>query len=131
MVPRNFLPYLTKVFHPKVLKFLGKAAPWKTLNRVIELADMMHANAREIYETKKRLLESGDSTTVKQVGDGKDIMSVLSASTELHFTIAGLIFSHRSPSQCCGIRRRSTKRRGSACSNEVCHQLVFKRNAEE
>jgi hypothetical protein len=78
-VSRNLLPYFTKVFHPKVLKFLGKAAPWKALNRVIELTDIMNANAKEIYETKKRLLESGDSTTVKQVGDGKDIISLLSA----------------------------------------------------
>jgi hypothetical protein len=100
MVARNFLPYLTKVFHPKVLKFMGKAVPWRAMNRVIELTDSMNANAREIYETKKRLLELGDSATVKQVGDGKDIMSVLSASTELHFITAGLILSHLSASQC-------------------------------
>jgi hypothetical protein len=98
VVARNFLPYLTKVFHPKVLKFVGKAFPWRALNRIIELTDLMNANASEIYETKKRLLESGDSATVKQVGDGKDIISLLSASIELHsdFTAAGLIFSRRS-----------------------------------
>ena len=79
MVPRNLLPYFTKVFHPKVLKFLGKAAPWKALNRVIELTDILKANARGIYDTKKRLLESGDSATVKQIGDYKDIISLLSA----------------------------------------------------
>ena len=98
MVARNFLPYLTKVFHPKVLKFMGKAIPWRALNRIIELTDLMNANAREIYETKKRLLESGDSATVKQVGDGKDIISLLSASTELRFTTAGLILTYRSAS---------------------------------
>ena len=54
----------------------------------------MNANAREIYDTKKRLLESGDSATVKQVGDGKDIISLLSASMQLRLTIAGLNFSH-------------------------------------
>jgi len=94
IVHRNFLPYLTKVFHPKVLKFMGKVAPWRALNRIIELTDIMNANAREIYETKKRLLESGDSATVKQVGDGKDIISLLSASMQLRLIIAGLIFSH-------------------------------------
>jgi len=96
VVARNLLPYFTKVFHPKVLKFMGKAIPWRALNRIIELTDSMNANAREIYETKKRLLESGDSATVKQVGDGKDIISLLSASIELHYTPAGLIISHRS-----------------------------------
>ena len=88
MVPRNLLPYFTKVFHPKVLKFLGKAAPWKALNRVIELTDILKANARGIYDTKKRLLESGDSATVKQIGDYKDIISLLSALMELRFIIA-------------------------------------------
>ena len=98
---RNFFPYLIKVFHPKVLKIMGKVAPWRALNRTIELTDIMNANAREIYETKKRLLESGDSATVKQVGNGKDIISLLSASIELHFsdfTAAGLITSHLSAS---------------------------------
>jgi len=76
-VPRNLFPYLTKVFHPKILKFLGKVAPWKALNRAIELTEVMNANTRKIYETKKRLLESGDGATVKQVGDGKDIIGLL------------------------------------------------------
>jgi hypothetical protein len=100
MVARDFLPYLTKVFHPKVLKIMGKAAPWRALNRIIELTDVMNAITKEIYDAKKRLLESGDSATVKQVGDGKDIISLLSASIELHsdFRAAGLIFSHRSAS---------------------------------
>ena len=72
--------------------------PWRALNRIIQLTDLMNANAKEIYETKKRLLGSGDSAAVKQVGDGKDIISLLSASIELHYTPAGLIFSHRSAS---------------------------------
>jgi len=83
-----------KVFHPKILKCMGKAAPWRAVNHIIELMDSMHANARELYETKKRLLELGDSATIKQVGDGKDIISLLSASMELHFITIGLIFSH-------------------------------------
>ena len=95
---RNFLPYLTKVFHPKVLKVMGKAAHWRALNRIIVLTDIMNAKAREIYGTKKRLLESGDNATVKQAGDGRDIISLLSASMELSFTIADLIFSYRSAS---------------------------------
>jgi hypothetical protein len=55
--------------------------PWKSLNHLIKLADIINANARGIYETKKRLLESGDDATVKQVGNGKDIISLLSTST--------------------------------------------------
>ena len=110
MVARDFLPFLTQVFHPKVLKFMGKAIPWRALNRIIEITDIINANTKEIYETKKRLLESGDSATVKQVGDGKDIISLLSASIELHsdFRAAGLIVSH-CPSKCKLMQRHPTK----------------------
>jgi hypothetical protein len=62
-----------------MLKFVGKILPWPSLNRLIDLAEILNANARGIYETKKRLLELGDDATVKQIGDGKDIVSVLSA----------------------------------------------------
>jgi hypothetical protein len=79
VVPGYLLPYLLKIFHPKILKFMGQILPWKNLNHMIKLADFIYANARGIYETKKRLLESGDDATVKQVGDGKDIISLLSA----------------------------------------------------
>ena len=62
--------------------------PWPSLNRLIDLTEVLHANARGIYETKKRLLELGDDTTVKQIGNGKDIISVLSACN----TDGGYIF---------------------------------------
>ncbi|KAH9994081.1 cytochrome P450 [Russula compacta] len=76
-VPRNLFPYATKIIHAKILKFIGQVVPWKRLNRIIKLVEVMDDNARDLYETKKRLLESGDIATVKQVGDGKDIISLL------------------------------------------------------
>jgi hypothetical protein len=81
MVPRQLLPYLLRIFHPKLLKIMGQIVPWRNLNHVIKLVDIMNANARNIYETKKCLLNSGDEATIKQVGDGKDIISLLSASS--------------------------------------------------
>ena len=79
-VPRTLFPYLHRIVHPKILKFMGQIAPCRSLNHVIKLADIINANARGIYETKKTLLQSGDDATVKQVGDGNDIISLLSAS---------------------------------------------------
>ena len=73
---------------------MGKATPWGALNHCIEVTDIMNANARDIYETKKRLVELGDTATVKQVGDGKDIISLLSVSMELHTVTTGLIFPY-------------------------------------
>jgi hypothetical protein len=48
---------------------------------VIKLADRINANARGIYETKTKLLQLGDGATVNEAGGGKDIISLLSAST--------------------------------------------------
>ena len=80
-VPRTVFPYIHNIFHPKFLKLMGQIVPWRSLNRVIELADIMNANARDIYKTKQRLLQSGDDATTKQVGDGNDIISLLSELT--------------------------------------------------
>jgi hypothetical protein len=80
MAFRNlFFPYFDKVLHPKVLKFLGRALPWPKLNHLMDLAETLNSKSRGIYETKKRMLELGDDATVRQVGDGKDIISLLGA----------------------------------------------------
>jgi hypothetical protein len=60
---------------------MGQIVPWRTLHRIIELADIMEVNARNIYEAKKGLLHLGDDAAIKQVGDGKDIISLLSGWT--------------------------------------------------
>ncbi|KAH9046659.1 cytochrome P450 [Lactarius hengduanensis] len=43
----------------------------------MDLAETLDSKSRGIYEAKKRLLELGDDATVKQVGNGKDIISLL------------------------------------------------------
>ncbi|KAH9023440.1 cytochrome P450 [Lactarius pseudohatsudake] len=76
-VSRNLFPYVDKIFHPRVLKFLGRTLPWPKLNHLIDLAETLNSKSRGIHEAKKRLLELGDDATVKQVGDGNDIISLL------------------------------------------------------
>ena len=55
----------------------------------MNLTETMNVEARRIYETKKMLLELGDDATVEQLGNGKDIIGLLStydtASTQLRF----------------------------------------------
>ncbi|KAI9443760.1 cytochrome P450 [Lactarius psammicola] len=76
-VYRNLFPYVDKIFHPKILKFLGRTLPWPKLNHLMVLAETLNSKSRGIHATKKRLLELGDDATVRQVGDGKDIISLL------------------------------------------------------
>jgi len=44
----------------------------------MDVADIMYAEAKGIYETKKELLERDDDTTVRQVDDAKDVFGLLS-----------------------------------------------------
>ncbi|KAH9003662.1 cytochrome P450 [Lactarius hatsudake] len=58
-VHRNLFPHVSKIFP------------------LMDLAEVMNVHAKDIYETRKRILESGDDATVKQIGNGKDIISLL------------------------------------------------------
>ncbi|KAI0262732.1 cytochrome P450 [Gloeopeniophorella convolvens] len=77
VVPRNIFPYFYRVFPAWFLKIAGRILPWERLNHAMDVAGMMTTNASKVYEAKKRLLEEGDDATVKQVGEGKDIISLL------------------------------------------------------
>lgn len=74
---RNLFPYVDKIVHPKILKFLGRTLPWPKLSYLVSLAETMNSKSRGIHDKKKRLLELGDDATVRQVGDGQDIISLL------------------------------------------------------
>ena len=43
----------------------------------MDLSETMSVEAKRIYETKKKQLELGDDATIKQVGEGKDIIGLL------------------------------------------------------
>lgn len=52
--------------------------PWPDLNRVVYLTDIMEETSKTIFYSKKAALEKGDDAVALQVGEGRDIMSVLS-----------------------------------------------------
>ena len=43
------------------------------------VVETLSQKTREIYGQKKAALEKGDENVVQQIGEGKDILSVLSA----------------------------------------------------
>ena len=98
--------------------------PWPKLNELMDIVETLNAEARRVYETKKKLLESGDDETVKQVGEGKDILSILSTYDSSSFSDEG--FDVEIPSASSGVRiqRHSTERRGTTCTNGVCPHVL-------
>ena len=61
------------------------AGGWKTKMKMFEgvqkmktIVDTIHQRSVDIYQQKKRALEQGDEKVTRQIGEGKDIMSILS-----------------------------------------------------
>lgn len=52
--------------------------PWKALHEARDIADVLHNICVEIFESKKKALAEGDIAVSKQIGQGKDILSILS-----------------------------------------------------
>lgn len=76
----RLLPYLEKLGSPSFRRRLLLAFPWPRLQKCREIADLLTQNSHEILNEKREALMKGDdeaSKLVEQVGEGKDIMSVL------------------------------------------------------
>ncbi|KAJ3829902.1 cytochrome P450 [Lentinula raphanica] len=71
------LPLLIKVLPKSVRVFLMNILPWRTLHNARDMANYMHDLAVQIYQEKKHALEEGDEAVLKQIGKGKDLLSIL------------------------------------------------------
>jgi cytochrome P450 len=71
------LPWAVKFFNARVRTFIMNITPWKTLHEVRDMVKYMHELSVEIYQEKKRALEEGDEAVQRQIGKGKDVLSIL------------------------------------------------------
>ena len=58
-------------------RWLVNLIPHEGAQRMKYIVDTMYDRSKEIYEGKKALIESGDDAMLHQVGEGKDVMSIL------------------------------------------------------
>ena len=74
---RGVLPFVDymgpKWFRRKLLDIV----PYKKLQRMKNIVDIMYERSTEIYRAKKAAIESGDQEVLNAMGEGKDIMSSL------------------------------------------------------
>ena len=75
---RMYLTPLVRLGTPKFRRFILDLIPWKTLHQLRDISDVIHNTAVEIINSKKRALEDGDEAVAKQIGQGKDILNILS-----------------------------------------------------
>ncbi|KAI0072596.1 cytochrome P450 [Panus rudis PR-1116 ss-1] len=73
----QFLPIATKIGTPSFRRRVVELFPNKFVQRSREISDAFYQTSRTILQQKKKALAEGDEAVSKQVGEGKDIMSVL------------------------------------------------------
>ena len=51
--------------------------PFANLRKLAVVTDVLEETSRQVIESKKQALAKGDEAVLAQVGEGKDIMSIL------------------------------------------------------
>ena len=75
-----FAPYFTRLGPPAFRRWLlDRFVPVRKLQTVKEIVDTMDRQSRIVFAAKKRALEEGDDAVARQVGEGRDVLSILSA----------------------------------------------------
>ncbi|KAI0048972.1 cytochrome P450 [Auriscalpium vulgare] len=77
MVIRNVFPPVKRIVPAMIRTFIGRRIPWPALSHLMHQTDVMHGNTKVIFDEKKALLDLGDSEMVSQIGEGKDVISIL------------------------------------------------------
>ena len=76
---RHILPYLPDIGPAKFREKLIDLFPHAGVQEAKRFVDTIHRLSIHIYHEKIRALELGDETVANQVGEGKDLMSILSS----------------------------------------------------
>ena len=76
---RRLVPYVSDLGPPAFRRWLLGVFPHKGVQKLKSIVDVMHERSVEIYNLKKQALDQGDEAVAHQVGEGKDIMSILRA----------------------------------------------------
>lgn len=72
-----FVPKLSYVFPDWLINKMLRLMPGRDIRRMLEISDAMTQRSFELINDRKTALLQGDEVLAKQVGAGKDIMSLL------------------------------------------------------
>ncbi|KAJ7584809.1 cytochrome P450 [Mycena floridula] len=71
------LPWAIHIGPAGFRRFIVNILPWKTLHQARDMTDLMYQTSVDIYNSKKKALESGDDAAAQQIMEGKDIIGIL------------------------------------------------------
>ncbi|KAG6893218.1 hypothetical protein C0992_010845 [Termitomyces sp. T32_za158] len=71
------LPALVKIGSPKFRRWVVDHFPSKRVRAIRDIIDIWDRTTTEIFEAKKKALKEGDEALAHQIGQAKDLMSIL------------------------------------------------------
>ncbi|KAI5122854.1 hypothetical protein M0805_003148 [Coniferiporia weirii] len=74
---RMFVPLFVKFGPPNFRRLLLELAPSVDLQKVKDVVDVMAVTSHDIFREKLEALKQGDEAVTQQIGEGKDVMSIL------------------------------------------------------
>lgn len=77
MLHRQLLPYVSNIGTASFRRWAITHFPLSAVRAMVGLVDTTHEQSRIVFEEKKRALMEGDEAVQRQIGNGKDILSVL------------------------------------------------------
>jgi hypothetical protein len=116
---RRMVHIFAKLGPPRFRRFVMKLIPNKDVRRTQEIVDIMDRTSVEIFERKKLALQQGDDSVLKQVGRGKDIMSILCVCQFRKSFQTSCTHLWDSESEHGGDRREPPSRVGTSWPNDV------------
>ncbi len=75
---RRLLPYIPDISNPWLRRKLVELFPHEGVQHLKAIVDVMHRRSIEIYKEKIRALEKGDEAVKQNIGEGRDLISILS-----------------------------------------------------
>ncbi|KAI0329087.1 cytochrome P450 [Cubamyces sp. BRFM 1775] len=76
-IPRRIIPYLPDIKFAGIGHKIMEMFPHDGVKDLVKLSDVLWSRSTEILRQKREALEKGDESVAAQVGEGKDIMSIL------------------------------------------------------
>ncbi|KAI0329089.1 cytochrome P450 [Cubamyces sp. BRFM 1775] len=76
-IPRRLLPYLPNIRFGGIGHALLTLVPHDGVRQLLDISDTLWGCSTTVYNEKKQALQKGDAVVAQQVGEGKDIMSIL------------------------------------------------------